>query len=451
MNNTAHTPEPSPPVPIDLLIEARWIIPIEPANVTLEDYALAIDQGNIIALLPQAEARTRFAPRETVLLPNHILMPGLVNLHTHAAMTLLRGLADDLPLMEWLKNHIWPAEAKHVSPQFVYDGTRLACAEMLQGGITCFNDMYFFPKAAAEAALHAGMRASIGLVTMEFSTAYATDADDYLDKGMTVRDQLRNETLLSFCLAPHAPYTVSDQSFARILTLSEQCHLPIHLHLHETAQEITDAEKQYGQRPLERLRQIGLLSPGLIAAHAVHLTSDEIDTLAAHGCSVAHCPSANLKLASGIAPVADMIAHGLNVGLGTDGAASNNRLDIFMEMRMAALLAKAQSGDAEAVGAHQALRMATLAGAQALGLDARIGSLRPGKAADLCAIDTAKIPLIPCYDAASLAVYSAGREYVSDVWVAGIQRLKSGQRVENDEIELINSGRLWQNRVRLSK
>lgn len=446
----AHPAPKTPPAAIDLLIEARWIIPIEPAGVTLEDHALAIRQGNIVALLPQAEARQCFAPGETVRLPNHILMPGLVNLHTHAAMTLLRGLADDLPLMEWLQNHIWPAEAKHVSPQFVYDGTRLACAEMLQGGTTCFNDMYFFPKAAAEAALHSGMRAAIGLVTLEFSTAYATDADDYLDKGMALRDELREETLLSFCLAPHAPYTVSDQSFARILTLSEQCNLPIHLHLHETAREIADAERQHGQRPLARLRRLGLLGPGLIAAHAVHLTGEEISTLAAHGCSVAHCPSANLKLASGIAPITCMIDHDINVGLGTDGAASNNRLDMFMEMRLAALLAKAQSGRADAVGAHRALRMATLGGAQALGLDARIGSLRPGKAADLCAIDTNKISLVPCYDAASLVVYSAGREQVSDVWVAGIQRLKGGRRVENDEIELINSGRLWQNQIRLS-
>lgn len=450
MNNIQSEQATSPPSAIDLLIEARWTIPIEPAGVTLENHALAIHQGHIVALLPQVQARKYFSPDETVRLPNHILMPGLVNLHTHAAMTLLRGLADDLPLMEWLKNHIWPAEAKHVSPQFVYDGTRLACAEMLQGGTTCFNDMYFFPKATAEAALHSGIRATIGLIITEFATAYANDAEDYLDKGMALRDELRDEARLSFCLAPHAPYTVSDQSFEKILTLSEQCDLPIHLHLHETAQEISDAEKEHGQRPLERLRRLGLLSPRLIAAHAVHLTEEEITTLAAHGCTIAHCPSANLKLASGIAPVADMIDHGLNVGLGTDGAASNNRLDMFMEMRLAALLAKAQSGRANAIGAHQALRMATLGGAQALGLDSRIGSLRPGKAADLCAIDTNKISLVPCYDAASLVVYSAGREQVSDVWVAGIQRLKGGQWVKNDEIELINSGRLWQNQIRLS-
>ena len=446
--NQPPQPQSLQPVAIDLLIEAHWIIPIEPAGVTLKDHAVAIDKGNIVAVLQQSEAQHRFIPRETVRLSDHILIPGLVNLHTHAAMTLLRGLTDDLPLMEWLNGHIWPTEAKHVSPQFVHDGTRLACAEMLQGGTTCFNDMYFFPQATAEAALRAGMRAVIGLIAIDFSTAYATDIDDYLAKGMALRDELRDETLLSFCLAPHAPYTVGDKSFGRILTLAEQCQLPIHLHLHETAQEVSEAKSQSGQRPLARLRQLGLLSPSLIAAHAVHLTLDEMAMLAAHGCSVAHCPSSNLKLASGIAPVADLVDQNINVGLGTDGAASNNRLDMFMEMRLAALLAKARSGRANVIGAHQALHMATLGGARALGLDKRIGSLLPGKAADLCAINIEKIPLVPCYDPASLIVYSAGREQVSDVWVAGIQRIKGGQQVESNEIELINLGRLWQNRIR---
>ena len=432
---------------IELLIEARWIIPVEPAGMILENHAIAIDGGKIVAVLPQGEARRRYVAGETRRLPQHILIPGLVNLHTHAAMTLLRGLADDLPLMTWLREHIWPAEAKFVSPQFVHDGTRLACAEMLLGGTTCFNDMYFFPKATAEAALEAGIRAAIGLITIDFPTAFATDADDYLTKGLAVRDGLRNEALLSFCLAPHAPYTVSDKNFEKVLTLAEQCNLPIHLHLHETQQEIREGKAQTGIRPLERLRRLGLLSPGLIAAHAIHLESDELNLLAQHGCSVAHCPSSNLKLASGIAPVAAMTSQGINVGLGTDGAASNNRLDLFEEMRLAALLAKVQSGEADAINAHQALHMATLAGARALGLDDRIGSLVPGKEADLCAIDSEKIGLSPCYDPASHVVYAAGRADVSDVWVAGKQRVKDGRLREKDEFELISLARLWQNQV----
>jgi 5-methylthioadenosine/S-adenosylhomocysteine deaminase len=432
---------------IDLLIEARWMIPVEPANVVLENHALAIDKGRIVAILQQSEANIRFSPREVKRLPNHILIPGLVNLHTHAAMTLLRGLGDDLPLMDWLQNHIWPAEAKHVSAQFVHDGTLIACAEMLRGGITCFNDMYFFPKAAAKAALACGIRAAIGLITVDFPTPYASDADDYLAKGLAARDELRDEPLLSFCLAPHAPYTVDDRNFTRVLTLAEQCDLPIHLHLHETKQEIDDSRQRFGTRPIERLRRLGLLSPGLIGAHGIHLSSDEIALLAQHGCSIAHCPSSNLKLASGIAPITELSRQGVNIGLGSDGAASNNRLDLFQEMRLAALLAKGSSGQAEAIGAHQALRMATLGGAQALGLDAQIGSIAIGKAADLCAVSVNSIGLTPCYNPASVLVYSAGREHITDVWVAGQMRVANGNLLETSEIELIKLAALWQNQI----
>lgn len=432
---------------IDLLIEARWIVPVEPAGVVLDKHAVAIDGGRIVAVLPQEEAAIRFLPRARKRLEQHVLIPGLVNLHAHAAMTLLRGLADDQPLMDWLQKHIWPAEGKHVSAQFVHDGTLLACAEMLRGGITCFNDMYFYPAAAAKAALASGMRAALGIVTFDNPTAYAADADDYLDKGLAARDELRDEALLSFCLAPHAPYTVSDRSFIRVLTLAEQIELPIHIHLHETCQEITDSLQNFGIRPIERLRRLGLLSPGLIGVHAVHLNPEEIRVLAQHGCSVAHCPSSNLKLASGIAPIAELTRAGVNIGLGTDGAASNNRLDLFQEMRLAALLAKGQSGVADAIGAHRALRMATLNGAQALGLDTRIGSVEPGKEADLCAIRLNEVELAPCYDPVSHLVYCAGREHVSDVWVAGKIRVADRQLLESNAIELIKLAALWQNRI----
>ena len=433
--------------PIDLLIEARWIIPIEPANVVLENHAVAIDKGRIVAILQQFEADTLFFPAQVKKLTHHVLIPGLVNLHTHAAMTLLRGLADDLPLMEWLQNHIWPAEAKHVSAQFVRDGTRLACAEMLRGGITCFNDMYFYPGATAEAAITSGIRAAIGLITVDFPTPYASDADDYLAKGLAARDEFFNEPLLSFCLAPHAPYTVSDRNFIKSLTLAEQCELPIHLHLHETKQEIEDSVQRFGIRPIERLHRLGLLSPGLIGAHCVHLSTDEIALLAQHGCSIAHCPSSNLKLASGIAPITELTQKGINVGLGTDGAASNNRLDMFQEMRLAALLAKGVSGKAEVIDAHQALRMATLGGAQALGLETKIGSIVNGKYADLCAVKINDIELNPYYNTASLLVYSAGREHVTDVWVNGSIRVVDGELLETNEIELITLAALWQNQI----
>lgn len=433
---------------VDLLIEARWLVPVEPVGAVLENHAVAVNDGRIVALLPQAEAAVRFSPRQRKRLDQHVLIPGLVNLHTHAAMTLLRGLADDLPLMEWLHDHVWPAEAKHVCEQFVHDGSLLACAEMLRGGITCFNDMYFFPKAAADAAIASGMRAAIGLITVDFPSNYAADADDYLAKGLAVRDELLEEPLLSFCLAPHAPYTVGERSFAKVLTLAEQIEVPIHLHLHETVQEIDDSEQRFGMRPIERIRRLGLLSPALIAVHAVHLNAREIELLAEHGCSVAHCPSSNLKLASGIAPITQLLAQGINIGLGTDGAASNNRLDIFQEMRLAALLAKEQGGRADAIDAHRVLRMATLGGARALGLDADIGSITTGKYADLCAVRLDDIALAPCYHPVSHLTYSLGREHVSDVWVAGRIRVENGQLVENNETGLIKLALLWQNKIR---
>ncbi len=434
--------------PVDLVIEAHWIVPVDPAGLVLENHAVVVDHGRIIDLLPQNEVTDRFAPRTRKRLEQHVLIPGLVNLHTHAAMSLLRGLADDLPLMQWLREHVWPAEAKHASAQFVHDGTLLACAEMLRGGITCFNDMYFFPRAAAEAALAAGMRAAIGLITVDFPSNYAADADDYLDKGLAVRDQLLGEPLLSFCLAPHAPYTVGERSFARVLTLAEQIELPIHLHLHETVQEIDDSLQRFGMRPIERLRRLGLLSPALIAVHAVHLNIHEIELLAQHGCSVAHCPSSNLKLASGIAPITALSAQGVNMGLGTDGAASNNRLDLLQEMRLAALLAKEQSGRADAIHAHRVLHMATLGGARALGLDACIGSISRGKAADLCAVRLDEVALLPCYDPVSHLCYVLGREHVSEVWVAGRMRVENGQLVDNNETGLIKLALLWQNKIR---
>lgn len=434
---------PGSPAQIDLLVAPRWIIPVEPDGAVFEDHVLAVDKGRIVALLPAKAAAERYRPRETVSLPRHVLMPGLVNLHTHAAMSLLRGYADDLPLMRWLEDRVWPAERRLVSPAFVRDGTLLASWEMLRGGVTCFNDMYFFPEAAAEGALQAGIRAALGITVIEFPTAYAADADDYLAKGLATRDALNGEPLLSFCLAPHAPYTVSDRTFERIATLAAQLDLPIHTHLHETAAEIEESLRQHGVRPLERLRRLGLLGPNLIAVHAVHLSADEIRLLADHGCSVAHCPTSNMKLASGIAPVAEMSRRGLRIGFGSDGAASNNRLDIFQEMRQGALLARVSSGDAAAIDAHTALRMATLEGATALGLEREIGSLTPGKAADLCAVDLGGWPMQPCFDPLSHLVYVAGREQVSHVWVGGRLRIESGEPVGLEAASLLDIVNLW--------
>jgi 5-methylthioadenosine/S-adenosylhomocysteine deaminase len=439
----------SPPEPhlADLVIEASWIIPVEPATAVLTDHAVAISGGRISAILPQPEMRARFRARATKSLPSHVLIPGLINIHSHAAMTLMRGLADDLALMDWLKEHIWPAEARHVSAQFVYDGTRLACAEMLRGGVTCFNDMYFFPEMTGRAALDSKMRAALGIILIEFPTAYATDAQDYLRKGLAMRDELKSNALLSFCMAPHAPYTVSDRSFEQILMLSEQLQMPINTHLHETRDEIRDGEAKFGMRPLARLEKLGILGPNFTAIHAVHMEDAEIALLARLGCSVAHCPASNMKLGSGIAPIGRMLASGLNIGLGTDGAASNNRLDMFAEMRLAALLAKVAAEDAQLLPAHAALRMSTLNAATALGLDGLLGSIRTGKAADLCAVNLGSIELSPCYDPASHLVYAAGRENVSDVWVDGEHLVEEGRLLKMDTEEILRIAGTWQHRL----
>jgi len=437
----------NPPRPADLLISARYIVPVEPAGRVLEDHCVVIREGRIVAVAPSHAARRDYLAEREVDLPSHALIPGLINLHTHAAMSLMRGLADDLPLMEWLRDHIWPAEGKHVSAEFVFDGTLLACAEMIRGGVTCFNDMYFFPEQAGQAALAAGMRAALGIICIEFPTAYAADAQDYLHKGLATRDALRHHDLLSFCMAPHAPYTVSDHSFEQIVTYADELQVPIHLHLHETHDEIKDSLTRFGVRPLERLRRLGALGPGLIAVHAVHLEPAEIALLQETGGHVAHCVSSNLKLASGFAPLTSLLEAGVNVGLGTDGSASNNRLDLLVEMRTAALVAKAVSGRPTSVPADRALEMATIGAARALGLDGQIGSIEPGKRADLTAVNLAELELTPCYHPISHLVYAAGRDQVTHVWVNGQALLEERSLTTLDAGELAAKAALWQQRI----
>jgi 5-methylthioadenosine/S-adenosylhomocysteine deaminase len=431
----------------DTLIAARWIVPVLPRDVVLEHHAIVVAQGAIVDMLPISAGLEKYPSARVVNLPDHVVIPGLVNLHTHAAMTLMRGLADDLPLMTWLHDHIWPAESRWAGADFTRDGTLLACAEMLRGGVTCFNDMYFFPEAAAQAILQARMRAAIGMIAVEFPSAYATDAGDYLSKGIALRDTLRDEALLSFCLAPHAPYTVSDETFERIVVYAAELDVPVHIHVHETADEIRDSLAAHGARPLQRLKNIGLLGPNLIAVHAVHLTPQEIALLAEYGCHVAHCPTSNLKLASGLAPIRALAQAGVNVGLGTDSAASNNRLDMFSELRLAALLGKHGAGDAAAIPARQALEMATINAARALGLDAKIGSLEIGKRADITAIDFSTPALSPCYDPLSHLVYAAGRENVSHVWVDGELLVENGALLGIDSAEIMARANYWRDKI----
>lgn len=427
----------------DLVLKPRWIIPVVPYGVTLDDHVVVIREGKIAGIHKAGDSGAVPHGARVVDLPDHVLIPGLVNTHAHAAMTLMRGMADDLPLMRWLNEHIWPAEAMHVSHDFVLDGSRLAIAEMIRGGITCFNDMYFYPEATALAAVEAGMRASIGIIALEFPTNYASDAQSYLDKGLSMRDKWKAHANLSFCMAPHAPYTVSDTTFDRIGVLAEKLDVPIHMHLHETKDEIENSISATGLRPLRRLANMGILSPRVIAVHAVHLDADDISLLSNFGCHVAHCPSSNLKLASGIAPVTRLLDAGINVALGSDGAASNNRMDMFEELRLAALLAKVTEHRADAVPAHRALEMATIAGARALGLDHHIGSIEIGKCADLSAVNLNSLSLSPCYDPASHLAYVASRHDVTHVWISGETVLADGDLIGKDVQELRVMAQRW--------
>jgi 5-methylthioadenosine/S-adenosylhomocysteine deaminase len=435
------------PQPIDTLIHARWIIPVIPANKVYENCALAIDQGKIAALLPSAEAGHRFAPREEIHLPRQALIPGLINTHTHAAMTLLRGCADDLPLMEWLEQHIWPAEKNWVDAEFVADGTRLAMAEMLRSGTTTFSDQYFFPEAAAEAVRETGMRAQIAFPIIDFPTPWTRNGEECLEKGLALRDQYRAHERINLAFAPHAPYTVSDATLGKIAVYAAELQMPVQMHLHETAGEVTRALAETGLRPIARLQRLGLLSPQTLCVHMTEVDETDIALLRASGASVAHCPRSNLKLASGFCPAAKLLEAGVNVALGTDGAASNNSLDLFSEASTAALLAKAVCGSADALPAHQALAMATIHGARALGLEETIGSLEIGKTADLAAVDLSALEQQPLHNPVSQLIYTACGHRVSDVWVAGKQLLKNRQLQSLNEAELIQRAQYWRARI----
>lgn len=444
MTDVAHAQTPQP---VDLLLTARWVVPVEPAGLVLEDHAVAIADGAIVDLLPRAAADVKYLPRERVDLPTHALLPGLVNTHTHNAMTLLRGLADDLPLMTWLREHVWPVEAKVMGAEFVRDGVELAIAEMLRGGTTCCNENYFFPDAQARAYQTHGFRAVVGLPIIEFPSAWAKDRDEYFERALAVHDAYRDAPLVTTAWAPHAPYTVADESFARIRTLADQLDMPVHLHLMETAQEIDDSKREHGLRPLQRLQKLGLVNDRLIAVHMTQVSDAEIATCTAAGVSIVHCPESNLKLASGFCPAEKIRRAGINLALGTDGCASNNDLDMWGELRTAALLAKGVANDASAFDAAFALRAATLNGAKALQLDDRIGSLEVGKRADLAAVRLDDVETEPLYNVVSQLAYAVSRRAVSDVWVDGRRQLAAGELVEFDLSAALEKARRWRERI----
>lgn len=431
----------------DILIQAGWVVPVEPHGEVWEDHAIAITADRIVAVGPREDLRARFEANEVVSRPGSVVIPGLVNSHTHNPMTLLRGIADDLPLMEWLQDHIWPVEGAVIGPEFVRDGVSLAIAEMLRGGTTCSNENYFFPDVQAETYRRFGFRAHVGLPVIDFPTAWAQTSDEYFDKAAEVEGRWKGDALVGFTIAPHAPYTVSDENFVRVREFAQAHDVRIHLHLHETAQEIGESVSRFGVRPLARLDALGIVGGRLIAVHMTQLTDAEIALCAERGVCIAHCPESNLKLASGFCPVCRLQKAGVTVGIGTDGCASNNDLDMIGETRTAVLLAKAVADDASALDAASALRAATLGGATALGLGARTGSIEVGKQADLVCIDLDELESQPLYNVISQLVYATDRRQVTDVWIAGRAKLRGRELVDMDLDAIRANARQWRERI----
>lgn len=431
----------------DSLIFARWVVPVVPGKLVLEDHAVAIRDGRILAVASAAEARSLFRSDHTVERPNHLLIPGLINAHTHSPMVMMRGFADDISLHDWLTKRVWPAENRVVSAEMVAAGTRLAVAEMLAGGTTTFGDQYFFPDTIGEIAAECGMRAIVGLPVIGAPTPWAQNIDEYLEKAVAVHDRFASHPLIGTQFAPHSPYMLGDDDLIRLRVLADQVEMRTQMHVHETTKEAEDSMQEHGCRPLERLGRLGLVNSQFGAVHMVDVTDNEIDDLAKTSASIVHCPESNAKLACGCARAADMLDAGINVALGTDGAASNNDLNMIGEMRSAALLAKLKVGDAEALPAHACLEMATINGARSLGLEAETGSLEPGKAADIASIDLHKPNTWPVYDPVSQLVYAADASQVTDTWVSGARVYTDGRHTTLKLTDTLDAGAQWQRRI----
>ena len=432
---------------VDTTISAKWIIPVAPKGRVYEGCTLVILQGQIVDIVPDEQAKALYRSKETINLPNHALLPGLINAHGHTPMSLLRGFADDFPLMTWLNEHIWPAEQKWVNEEFVHDGSELAIAEMLLSGTTCFSDMYFFPEVTAKLALKHGIRAQINFPILDFPTAWGGGPDEYFRKGLDLWDQYRTQELINIGFGPHSPYTVTDDSLGKIATYSEELQAPIHIHLHETAAEVEDAIEEHGKRPIQRLKDLGLMSPLMQCVHMTQINDEDRAILSDTGAHVVHCPDSNLKLASGICPVQDLLDQSINVALGTDGAASNNDLNLLSEMQTAALIGKYKQNNASAINAQTALEIATINGAKAMGLAETIGSLEKGKSADCIAVDLSDLAYQPVHNPVSQLVYTHAGNQVSDVWIRGQRRVENHKLVSINTEKLIKTAYDWRNKI----
>ena len=429
----------------DLRIDARWVLPLGDNNEVFENYSVYITDGRIVGLQPQSELGPEV--KEHIKLEEHVLLPGYINAHGHAAMSLFRGLADDRPLMTWLQDHIWPAEAQWVSGDFVYQGTQLAIAEMLRCGTTTFADMYFYSGDSIEAAIDAGMRTVSFTPVLDFPTNFAQNADEYIRKTLDVHSKYRHQPLAHVGIGPHAPYTVSDEPLKEIATTASQLQMPVQIHLHETGFEVSQSIEERGMRPTQRLAELGFLNESVSCVHMTQIDEIDIDILRQTGASVVHCPESNLKLASGFCPVGTLLNEGVNVGIGTDGAASNNDLNIQGEMKTAAMLAKAVANDAASLPAMAALKMATIGSARALGIDELTGSIELNKYADLQAVRVSELTQSPMYDPASQLVYTDSSRYTEYVWVAGKARLSKGELTSIDASQILENTRLWQSKI----
>lgn len=428
---------------VQTLLHCRTIVPIIPRHQVLEHHSIVIQDGKIHAILPTPEAKQKYQSENTLERTEHLVMPGLINTHAHTPMSLLRGLADDLTLMDWLENHIWPAEAKLLNEQSVYDGTQFAIAEMLRGGTTFFNDHYFYSNVSAHAAIDAGMRACIGLWVGNAPTGWAKDAEECLIKAEQEYATRPKHDLITYAMAPHSPYITTDEHLLKTKAFCDKHNLRFHIHLHETQAEINIDINQHKMRPLARFDKLGLLDEKMIAVHMVHLNDEEIALCAKKKIHVSHNPESNLKLASGFAPIHKLLKAGVNVCLGTDGAASNNDLDMFGEMRTAALIGKAVTQDPTALDAMTILEMATINGAKALGLADKIGSLEVGKAADLITINFNHLFTQPVFHPISHLVYALNRLQVNDVFIAGKCVLSNGKLTTMDENILIEKAKAY--------
>lgn len=427
----------------DTLLHARWVLAADDGGKMLDNHIIAIADGRIIDVGPRDELLGRYMAGREYFLDNHVVMPGFINAHGHSPMTLLRGYADDLPLRPWLEQKIWPAETRWLGENYVAAGARLAVAEMLLSGTTTFADMYFYPDVIGGVADECGIRAQLSSPVFDFPTAWAASSDEYIDKATRLHDHYRHHSRITVAFGPHAPYTVSDEPLRKIAMLSEELDIGIHMHVHENTDEVSESKAKYGMRPLRRLKQLDLVSPRLQCVHMTQLLDDEIALLRDLGAHVVHCPTSNLKLASGICRVADLAAHGVNVALGTDGCASNNSLDMLAELRLAALLAKGIGNDAALLPAASALAMATRNGARALGIDDKVGTIEAGKHADLIAIDLQHPRTQPVYDASSTLVYSAAASQVSHVWVEGHALVVNHQLIGMDLTSVLEEARRW--------